>query len=181
MKRFPVEGNVICGGYEQNVYKADWSLLNTGDAMRWQQPKDFSGVPPEKLRLEIDVADLVSEKYAGYVFQQPQNGWTDMRVLPDPLEPTRDMFDGGRRIAAGKYQGFVAKGLVLGRTAQEGTTTVRVRLDGADAGTFTVHRTNGWEETPFVLPAELVHETTKVTLTNEGPGDLVDYHMWLMQ
>ncbi|MDB4946514.1 MAG: hypothetical protein JWP97_6048, partial [Labilithrix sp.] len=151
LKRFPVEGNVICGGYEQNVYKANWSLLNTGDAMRWQQPKAFDGVPPEKIRLEIDVADLVSEKHAGYVFQQPQNGWTDMRVLPDPLEPTRDMFDGGRRIAVGKFESFVAKGLVLGkkghlvvRTAQEGTTTVRVRLDGANAGAFTVHRTNGW-------------------------------------
>ncbi len=188
MKRFPVEGNVICGGYEQNVYRADWSLLNTGDAMRWQQPKDFNGTPPETIRLEIDVADLVSERYAGYVFQQPQNGWTDMRVLPDPLEATRDMFDGGRRIVVGKYESFVANSLVLGkkghlvvRTAQEATTTVRVRLDGADAGTFTVHRTNGWEETPFVLPAELVHATTKVELTNEGPGDLVDFHMWLMQ
>ncbi len=34
MERFPVEGNVICGGYEHIVYKADWHMLGTGDRIR---------------------------------------------------------------------------------------------------------------------------------------------------
>ena len=187
IRRFPVEGNVICGGYEQNVYKANWSLLNTGDAMRWKAPKEWTDELPMKVRQEIDVADLVSEKAAGYRFEQPANGWTDMRVLPDPLDATRDMFDGGRRIAGGKRESFVSnlvlgkKGVLVVRTAQEATATVRVFIDGADAGTFTVKRTDGWAETPFALPRELVHDHAKIELVNEGPGDLLDHHLWVMQ
>jgi len=141
LRRFPVEGNVICGGYEHVVYKANWSLLDTGSQMRWQPPTGWEGRTLERIRVEVDVGDLVSEKAAGYRFDQPSNGWTDMRILPDPADPRRDMFDAGRRIAVGKRESFDARGLIMGkrihlvvRTAQEARTTVRVRVDGRDAG-----------------------------------------------
>lgn len=193
LRRFPVEGNVICGGYEQNVYRANWSLLNTGDTMRWEPPPDphkpWSGRTKEKARVEVDVGDLVSEKENGYRFEQPQNGWTDMRVLPDPADPQKDMFDAGRRIAVGKRESFDARGLVLGkafhvvvRLAQESATTVRVRVDGQDAGTFDVTRTNGWEERGFLVEDRFVTSASpRVELTNEGPGDFIDYHLWITQ
>ena len=189
VRRFPVEGNVICGGYEQNVYRANWSLLNTGDRMRWEPPKGWEGYSNEKAKVEVDVADLVSEKQNGYRFEQPQNGWTDMRILPDPTDPMRDMFDGGRRIAVGKNESFDARGIVLGkpfhiivRVAQESATTVRVRIEDNDAGTQSFARTDGWDEEAFLVQDKFVTGANlRVTLTNEGPGDFVDYHVWITQ
>lgn len=183
MRRFPVEGNVICGGYEHVVYKADWHLLATGQFMRWTPP-----TKAEKVRAEIDVADLVSEKASGYAFDRPNNGWTDMRVLPDPAEPKFDLFDGGRRIALDRSESFDVRGLVLGkpahlvvRTAQENRTRVRVKIDGRDAGTMELSPSGGWQDVAFDLPGELVHTPMRISLTNEGPGDFVDYHVWLVQ
>lgn len=189
LRRFPVEGNVICGGYEQNVYKANWRLLNTGDQMRWQPPTGWEGRTNERIRVEVDVADLVSEKQNNYEFDRPQNGWTDMRVLPDPVDERRDMFDGGRRIAANRRESFDARGLVLGkrihlvvRTAQEGPTKVRVRVDGQDAGVISLERTDGWKETGLLIGQELVGgEKVHIELTNEGPSDFLDYHLWVTQ
>jgi hypothetical protein len=182
MRRFPVEGNVICGGYEQNVYRADWHLLGTGQFTRWNVPKG------EKVRAEIDVADLSSEKANGYRFDRPNNGWTEMRVLPDPADRRSDMFDGGRRIALDRSESFDVRGLVLGRsarlvvrTAQENKTRVRIRIDGQDAGAFDLDSTGGWADTAVPLPAEVVRGSMRVSLTNEGPGDFVDYHLWIIQ
>jgi hypothetical protein len=183
LRRFPVEGNVICGGYEHIVYRANWHLLNTGDEMRWTPP-----LGSERVRAAIDVGDLVSEKQKSYVFEQPQNGWTEMRVLPDPADPQRDLFDAGRRIAVGKRESFVVRGLARGepihlvfRVAQESNTKVRIKVDGADAGTMEVDRIDGWEEKPVLVPAELVHDEIHVEITNEGPGDFLDYHAWVTQ
>jgi hypothetical protein len=189
LRRFPVEGNVICGGYEHVVYKADWHLLNTGDRLRRPLETGYDTRPLERIRAEIDVADLVSEKANGYRFEQPANGWVDMRVLPDPADPQRDMFDGGRRIAVGKSESFDVRGLVLGkrfrivvRVAQEAKTKVRVRINGRDAGTLALERTNAWEEPSHLVGEALVTNTDlRVELTNEGPGDFVDYHVWITQ
>jgi hypothetical protein len=182
MRRFPVEGNVICGGYEQNVYKADWHLLGTGDQTRFRLPKG------EKLRVNLDVADLMSEKASSYEFDRPNNGWTEMRVLPDEADPQRDMFDGGRRIALDRSESFEVRGLVLGRparlivrTAQENKTRVRVRVDRQDAGSFDLDNTGGWADNAFTLAAEHVRGSMRISLTNEGPGDFVDYHVWITQ
>lgn len=189
LRRFPVEGNVICGGYEHNVYRANWRLLNTGDQMRWSPPTGWEGRTTERVRVEVDVADLVSEKVNNYSFDRPQNGWTDMRILPDPADERRDMFDAGRRIAVGKRESFDGRGLVLGkrvhlvvRTAQENKTTVRVRVDGRDAGVINLDRTNGWQEVGFLINEGFVtNAKIRVELTNEGPGDFIDYHAWITQ
>jgi hypothetical protein len=189
LRRFPVEGNVICGGYEHVVYRANWQLLGTGEHMRWKPEVGWAGRTTERLRASVDVADLVSEKLNGYTFDRPSNGWTEMRILPDPDDPRHDMFDGGRRIAVGKRESFDAPGLVFGkrvhlvvRTAQEGPTTVRVRVNGIDAGTLGLERTNGWEETGFLVDERFVQsDKIRIELTNEGPGDFLDYHLWVTQ
>jgi hypothetical protein len=182
LRRFPVEGNVICGGYEHVVYRADWRILGTGDHLRRWPASDRT------VLAEVDVGDLVSERERDYTFDQPSNGWTDMRVLPDPNDPKRDMFDGGRRIAVGKSERFVARGLtpaapahLVVRTAPESKTRVRVRVNGADAGELALQRTGGWVEVALALPAERVTGELRVELTNEGPGDFVDFHDWLTQ
>ena len=182
MGRFPVEGNVICGGYEHVVYKADWHVLGTGDRIRAIPAGD------SQVRAHLDVGDLVSEKQNGYTFDHPSNGWTDMRILPDPADPRRDMFDGGRRIAVARSERFIARGLTPGapahlvvRAAPDSKTRVHVRIQGADAGTLELERTGGWIEVPLAIPGERVSEAMVVELTNEGPGDFVDFHEWLTQ
>jgi hypothetical protein len=183
VRRFPVEGNVICGGYEHIVYKADWSLLGTGERI--------SELPRGDLRVKqtVDVADLVSERANGYAFDAPANGWTDMRVLPDPTDPVRGLFDGGRRIAVGRGEHFVLAGVEGGvrpahlvvRTAPEGRTRVRVRIGGEDVGALELERTGGWVEAGLRIPPERVLAGATVELVNDGPGDFVDYHLWVTQ
>ena len=182
MKRFPVEGNVICGGYEQNVYRADWHVLGTGDHIRTLPAGD------KAVRAQVDVADLVSEKDAHYTFDQPANGWPDMRILPDPADERLDMFDAGRRIAVGRSERFVATGLDAGRAAhlvmrvaQEEKARVRVRVDGADIGVLDLARTDGWVEVSLAIPGNHVEPTVQIELHNEGPGTYVDFHDWLTQ
>ena len=182
LERFPVEGNVICGGYEHVVYKADWHVLGTGDRLRALPPRD------SLVRVQLDVGDLVSEQQNGYTFDHPSNGWTDMRILPDPADLKQDMFDAGRRIAVGRSERFVARGLTPGapahlvvRVAPESKTRVRVRIQGVDAGTLDLERTAGWVEVPLSIPGGRVQGEMGIVLTNEGPGDFVDFHEWLTQ
>lgn len=182
LRRFPVEGNVICGGYEHVVYRADWHVLGSGDRLRALPESDT------RPRAQIDLADLVSEQANGYLFDQPSNGWTDMRVLPDPADDRHDMFDAGRRIAVGKRESWIARGLVPGapahlvvRSAPETKTRVRVRVSGADAGFLELDRASGWVEVPLAIAADRVAPEMRIELTNEGPGDFVDFHEWLTQ
>jgi hypothetical protein len=189
LRRFPVEGNVICGGYEHVAYEADWHWLNTGDRMRWKPSSRDGAASSMRLRTVVDVADLMSEKSAGYTFSSPANGWTDLRVLPDPDEPRHDMLDGGRRIVAGHWEAFRARRLTRGqpfylivRTAQEERSTMRVTIQGRNAGTRSIERTDGWQETAIFVPAEFVEgDELDVRISNEGPGDLVNHHLWIMQ
>jgi hypothetical protein len=182
LRRFPVEGNVICGGYEHVVYRADWHVLGSGDRIRALPAGD------KRPYAQVDVADLVSEQANGYVFDHPSNGWTDMKVLVDPADARRDMFDGGRRIAVGKSEAWIANGAASGtpahlvvRAAPENKTHVRLRIDGLDAGGFDLERSPDWVEVAVPIAANRVHAQMRIELTNEGPGDFVDFHEWLTQ
>ncbi len=93
LARFPVEGNVICGGYEDVVYRADWHLLNTGNDPR-EAPQG------EAVKDEVDQADVLSEKRHAYTFVHGDNGWSELKVLADPADATKDLLDGGRRYEA---------------------------------------------------------------------------------
>jgi len=178
--RFPVEGNVICGGYEDVVYTADWHLLGTGARVR-------SLPESETVRDEVDVADLLSERDHGY--RAPaRGGWTDMKILADPKEPAADLFDGGRRISPSLAETFTLHSLDARRTAHlvvrsapEKNTTVHVRIHDADVATLEFERTDGWVERTAEIPAGVVLQDLDVTLVNSGPGDFVDYHVWVTQ
>jgi hypothetical protein len=181
LARFPVEGNVICGGYEDVVYQADWSVLGSGEALR---------VLPagETVRDAVDVADLVSERAHRYRFPHPSGGFTDMKILPDLAGDHGDVFDAGRRISPGRSESFRVKGLtslapahLVMRTAPEAATTVRVFAGHTDVGTMALTPTDGWMEAVVALPAEAVRDDLDVELRNEGPNDYVDHHVWVTQ
>jgi hypothetical protein len=148
MERFPVEGNVICGGYEHVAYKADWHTLGVGEKIRALPDGDVKVVDM------VDVADLVSERAHKYEFPRPAGGWTDMHILPDPSDARIDMFDAGRRIAGGRSESFTMRNLVPGkaahlvfRTAPEGKSKIVVKLAGVEVGRAEIARALGWVET----------------------------------
>lgn len=181
LERFPVEGNVICGGYEHVAYRADWRLLGSGERLRALPAGD------RQVRDTLDVADLVSEKQHEYAFPRPAGGWADMRILADPASPARDMFDGGRRIAGGRSERFVLRGATPGapahlvfRTAPEATTTVVVKIDGAVVAKLPLERYEGWLEPAVAIPAAAVRDPMNVEVAVEG-ADFVDFHVWLTQ
>src|SRR5262249_26450062 len=70
----PVVGNVICGGAEKVIYKADWSSFDREGA-----PRSLSR--GERVVDEIDIADLVSESEHRYEFPRPGMGFVTFRVL----------------------------------------------------------------------------------------------------
>ncbi|MGO8998245.1 MAG: hypothetical protein ACLQVI_33410 [Polyangiaceae bacterium] len=181
LARFPVEGNVICGGYEDVVYRADWHLLNTGNDPR-EAPQG------EAVKDEVDQADVLSERRHEYSFVHGDNGWTEMKVLADPADATKDMLDGGRRFEAGKSERFTLRKLAANerahlviRTTPEKETTVRVLVGGAEIERLPLAGVESWVERVVAVPEDKVGEEIDVTLANDGPGDFVDYHVWVTQ
>ena len=181
LARIPVEGNVICGGYEDVVYRADWHLLGTGNDPRLA-PQG------EAVRDELDAADILSEKRHAYVSAQPEGGYTELKVLADPADPTLDMLDGGRRMMGGQRERFVLRKLdpnraahLVVRSAPERESSVRVVIDGAEIARVPFEASEAWVERVVAIPALSVKESIEVTLLNDGPGDFLDYHVWITQ
>ncbi len=185
LARFPVEGNVICGGYEDVIYKADWRLLGTGEAPR-HLPEG------ESVKDAVDVADLVSEHEHGYVFATPAGGWTEMKILADTTDIAQGMpsyrFDAGRRTSAGRSERFSVRNLAPGRpahllvrSAPDADSRVFVRIDGAPLLELDFQPTEGFIEAEVEIPADRVRPELGVEIWNQGPGDFVDYHAWVTQ
>jgi hypothetical protein len=191
--RFPAEGNVICGGYEDVIYRADWSLLGTGASIR--------ALPAgERVRDEVDVADIMSEAAHDYEFPShtaseptcttafPSAGCTEMKILTDPADSSRDMLDGGRRITPGLVEHLRFSGLERGRpahlvirSAPYARTVVRARVNGAELEPLAFEAGEAWIEREVAVPPAAVSRTIDVTLTNDGPSDFIDYHLWATQ
>lgn len=174
----PVRGNVIFGGAEKVVYRADWGLLGTGQRPRSQRPG-------EELLDELDVADLVSEKQHGYQFPRPQGGWTDMRVLPDPEAGERDLWDAGRRIPNGRAETFHLRGLRPGSPLRLVLRTVVERPSRLDVVVGTTPRlveltpSPGWTEVSLEIDPAQVKDTLPVSVTPRE-GEWVNYHVWAL-
>jgi hypothetical protein len=174
----PVRGNVICGGAEKVVYRANWSLLGTGQRPRSQRPGEI-------LVDEIDIADLVSERQHDYRFPTPQGGWTDMRVLPDPEVRERDLWDAGRRIPGGRPETFRLRNIPPGRplrlvlrTVLDQPSRLEVAIEGK-ARLLSSPRAEGWQELSVEIPAEEVRSELQVSLTPRE-GEWVNYHVWAL-
>ena len=172
-----VFGNVICGGAEKVLYKADWSALDKGGKPRGIRPG-------EALVDEVDVADLVSEKAHHYRFPQPSMGFVDFRLLGDPIDSKRDLFDAGRVIPQGQVERAHVKlpraggGRLIVRTAVGQKTRVEVRVDGQAVGTLELRKSKGWSEPSIDLPGGLPEEA-ELTLAPLD-GTFFDCHVWIV-
>ncbi|MFT3773653.1 MAG: hypothetical protein QM820_50405 [Minicystis sp.] len=172
-----VYGNVICGGAEKVLYKADWSPLDRSGKPRVIQPG-------ERVVDELDVADLISEKDHRYAFPRPAMGFVDFRVLGDVLDPKRDLFDAGRVIPAGKSETARVRaprgrGRLVVRTVVGREVTIEVKADGRTIGKLKATPKKGWVEPAIELPAGLP-EHFDLTLTPEG-AEWLDCHVWILE
>jgi hypothetical protein len=173
----PVRGNVICGGSEKVIYRADWHALD-----RSAQPHTLSSI--EQVIDELDVADLVSEREHGYEFPHPSAGFVDAKVLGDIAGGQKEMFDAGRRIPRGRSETFrfrLAEGKktrLIARTAPEHDVTANVTIDGEPVGAFHFQRGEGWRESAIDVPRP--RGSVRITITPET-GDWVDHHIWAVE
>lgn len=173
----PVVGNVICGGAEKVIYRADWSTFDDTPAPRTLKPS-------EVLVDELDVADLVSEKEHRYVFPHPAMGFVDFRILADPIQTSRDLFDAGRVIPSGQSETAVlraprAGGRVVVRSAVTHRTVVAVHAAGNAIGHITLDPAPGWSEASLDLPPNLTpHFQLQLTPID---GDWLDCHTWIVE
>ncbi|MFO0588710.1 MAG: hypothetical protein U0441_14265 [Polyangiaceae bacterium] len=183
----PVFGNVICGGSEKVIYKADWSPFD-----RTGSPRSLKA--GEQVADEIDVADLMNEKDHAYVFPHPAGGFVDFRVLPDPKKPEEDLFDAGRVIAPGQRETMrvalpAGRRRLVMRTPPESRANIRVTLGDRDAGVLEIKgqddatRAKGlprgaWIETSFALPEGPAEQVTLSLLAEMGA--FADFHVWIV-
>jgi hypothetical protein len=172
-----VRGNVICGGAEKVILRADWHLLGTGNLPRTMAPS-------EMVLDEVDVADLVSEREHRYVFPQPEGGYAEMRVLDDGTG--RDLWDAGRRIPLGRTETMRIGKLEPGRGARLVLRTVVDRASAIDVQVGAITKridlpvTKGWKEISIELPGDAIKTTeADVAITPRG-GEWVGFHLWVV-
>lgn len=173
----PVFGNVICGGFEKVLYRADFRAL------------DRDGGPTslrkgERVVDDLDIADLMNEREHRYEFPRPSMGFVVFHVLPHPTIAGRDLFDAGRHIPYGKSETARVRapkgpGRILVRTTSEGPATIEVKADGRALGRISTSKALGWSEPSLDLP-EGLPETFELSLTRVE-GDWMSYHVWIVE
>lgn len=173
----PVFGNVICGGSEKVIYQADWS------------PLDQLGAPrsinlDERVVDGLDVADLLSEQAHDYRVTGDRPGFVRFRVLADPSDPMRDLFDAGRIVPAGTVEQATllappGPARLLIRIARPDAAALELAVDGAPLGRIALPAaTSGWQEVSTPLPDDLAGSFTLGIRPVDGES--VHYHLWVL-
>ncbi len=186
LRRFPIQGNVICGDFEHVVYRADWSLLGSGTRPR-MMPRDL------RVLDTLDTGDLVSERAHHYEYAPTRkNGKVTFKILRGiGVADDHDMLDAGRRLASGSRERFTLRGakpdaraFVFVRTAPEGVQEYRVsvRGDGMQPRITQIklEETGGFVETPFAIDPPIAAEI-EVEIEALGSSDYVGYHVYFAQ
>jgi hypothetical protein len=174
----PVHGNVICGGAEKAIYRANWTPLD-GEG----RPRSLRD--DERVVDELDIADLSSERAHDYRFPRPHMGFVNYRLLADPDDPRRDLFDAGRIIPKGQVESARLRGAEHGgrlivRVAPEQPMATLVVVNGRSLGVLDATPRRGvWQEISLRLPDDLGAQLDLV-LSTEG-GDAVHYHVWVVE
>ncbi|TWG08157.1 hypothetical protein [Saccharopolyspora dendranthemae] len=174
------------------VYKADWSLIDTGDV----PIRPISGV----IRDHVNVGSRDSEADHDHVVSTARAGF-------QPLTEARTLEVGGREVVDSARhvigeEEFTLHGLVPGREVRliarhdstgpkpglyTGARDVRVFADGADLGKHWLKpETKGWSETVIRIPAEHVTGTEltvrMAAMTSFGPSpDYKSFGYWAVQ
>ncbi|MDI1478058.1 hypothetical protein [Polyangium sp. y55x31] len=173
----PVVGNVICGGAEKVIYKADWSALDRNGWPRTQREG-------ERIVDELDIGDLVSEKAHGYNFPRPGMGFVVHRVLPEPGQKLRELFDAGRIVPHGEPERARMNapkrgGRLVVRTVSGRQAAAEVRVDGRLLGKLEARPGPTWTEPSIDLPTDLPPRFELAITPVEG--EWITYHVWILE
>ncbi len=174
----PVAGNVICGGAEKVLYRADWRALD-----RQGRPRSLR--EGEKIVDELDFADLLSERNHDYDFPRPRMGFVSYRLLRDPNNRNRDLFDAGRLIPANETAGALMRaprraGRLILRVAPEHPVRIEVLVNGQVAGQLDAKpRSGAWQELSLRLPTTTASEL-RIGL-RPVDAQSIHYHLWIVE
>jgi hypothetical protein len=171
----PVSGNVICGGAEKVIYKADWSALE-------RESKPDTLLPDERVVDDIDFADLVSERQHGLEFSRLP-AFVEMKRMPHIQDAAREVFDAGRIVPEGGVTTFRVFGVDPGkksrlvvRFAPAASAKVKLFVDDALVGEVELTHTNGWLEHSFVLDPGKSASHARIEAAR---AEHVLYHAWV--
>jgi hypothetical protein len=176
VEEFNVRGNVICGGLSKVIYEPDFTpLIASGTP--------FSLKEGESLLEDVDVADLVSEKFHLAKVTRPREGYVDMKLLPDPREPKRDLFDAGRRLGYGlgyqfKLRLAESEATMLLRVAPSAPARLEIRVNDRPPTELPLTPADRWQEIRVRLSK--VHRGSEVTITAKE-GEFVLYHVFVLK
>lgn len=177
VNEFPVRGNVICGGASMVIYAPKWSpLLHSSEPI---------AVPPgSRLVDSLDVADVLSEEAHRTSWSRPNQGYVEMKLLPDPRNPRVDLWDAGRLISTGMTLDFDISGFkktegeILIRVAPPAHATLELSIDGGQSSVMRLLPSDAWQEVRGSLSK--VKRGSRVSL-RVTEGDLQIYHIFLTE
>jgi hypothetical protein len=178
--RVPVRGNVICGGHTKVIYRADFTSLNDAE-------RPLSVRPDEVVADYLDFADVVSERVHDFRLSQRAAGFIDMKKLPHPENPERDLWDAGRILQPGLVVDFRLRGLhtqrptrLLFRVAPVGSARVVVESEGKPLGELQLQPSDDWSEVSFELPGAVLREDLPLSLRTVAGGPTL-FFLWVLQ
>jgi hypothetical protein len=176
----------IAAGNPLNVYLADWSLAGSGDLPR--APSVVAELAGARLVAAVDVADLSSEKAAGYRFHALDGAYQNLLQRLDSGDGAAVM-DGGRVVSGG--ESFSLRGVAPGRPVvlvMRSSAPFRLRVEtgegfrgiwSSDAGAAGV-----WAESAFTLPESSVRaDRLTLRLSSDDPHHSAygSFHYWIYQ
>jgi hypothetical protein len=180
IEEVPVRGNVICGGQSKVLYRSDWSPLDNSG-------KPFALPGNERLVDSLDLADVLSEGAHDFDLESRGVGHVTMKMLPDPNDASRDLWDAGRLLAPGVTPRFRLTGgqakrplRLWFRVAPAQRARFQVAIDGRTAGEVTLAPSDTWREPTLEVPGALVTPSIEVRLT-PLEGGFALYHLWATQ
>lgn len=178
--RVPVRGNVICGGQTKVIYRTDFSSLDDAE-------RPLSVRKDERLVDYLDFADVLNEKNHHYRLSARPAGYVDMKKLPHPENPERDLFDAGRISYPGLVQRFTLKGFRPGkagrfllRVAPVGPAKVEFKSEGRSLGQLHLQASDEWRELSLDLPKDALKSELPVELYTLDGGPTL-FFLWAIE
>ncbi|HET9966569.1 MAG TPA: hypothetical protein VFQ10_14340 [Rubrobacter sp.] len=171
----------IVGGSEVVVFRADWSLAQSGEAFQGEG----------SVKDTLDIADLGSETEHDYEMHMPLIGLEPANFLTRERSPDGEMVvDGGRGLPGAEE--FTIRGLSRNRPVEVVMRTtsapfaLQVQADGRYVGEWDFQPSGSrWQQATFTIPAESVRSgSLRVRLSPPEDAPLethTAYYYWFVQ
>lgn len=167
----------------QVVFLADWSLLNSGDAI--YQPDILRATQGMTLVDSIDVASLADEgshRYRWWNVLRKPSFPTEVFQLSYYLLPDRQVMDGGRLITGGEEFDLKTTpgegALLVGRFLGQSPVRLQVKVNGQVLGPWGYGPIPGrWQEQAIEIPAAMITSTkTHVEIDVDTKQPDLEFH-----